>query len=127
MVTLERQHTGSQGTIGILTAGDFSCVTLEPEFPIPVGTYKVIWSNHPIHGMIYEIQNVPGHTGILIHSGNTVRDTHDCVLLGLDLAIFPSGTFPTINSQTSGITHSKVAVVNFEATMLLEPFVLEIT
>ena len=30
----------------------------------------------------FEVQNVPGHTGILFHTGNTNRDSEGCILLG---------------------------------------------
>jgi Family of unknown function (DUF5675) len=30
----------------------------------------------------FEVMNVPGHTGILFHTGNTDEDSEGCILLG---------------------------------------------
>lgn len=57
---------------------------------IPDGTYLCVRGNHRLAGMTqdfetFEITNVPGHTGILFHSGNVNGDSDGCILLGLNL------------------------------------------
>lgn len=56
---------------------------LEPITCIPAGTYdielKLMITKNVKH---YELLNVPGHSGIFIHSGNTVADTKGCILVG---------------------------------------------
>lgn len=94
---LVRFHHGKNDTLGILYVnGDFQCFTLEDEFRaekvagetrIPEGTYWVELRNYGTHAKKYghpmlEIKDVPGFTDILIHKGNTERDTAGCVLVG---------------------------------------------
>lgn len=53
---------------------------------IPYGKYMVEWAKSPSRG--YEtlrLLNVPGFSGILVHSGNTEKDTEGCLLPGFTL------------------------------------------
>lgn len=62
---------------------------------IPAGTYKVSMStvspkyslkpwyfNNCHGGRVPRLENVPGYAGILIHVGNTDKDTEGCILVG---------------------------------------------
>lgn len=50
---------------------------------IPTGTYKVIVNKSPKFGrMLPRLLNIPGFDGILIHRGNTDKDTSGCILIG---------------------------------------------
>ena len=60
---------------------------------IPTGTYRIsmnITSNKfgsrswaiPYKGKIPRLLNVPGFDGVLIHPGNTDKDTYGCILVG---------------------------------------------
>jgi hypothetical protein len=91
-------------TLGLLYVdGRFECYTLEDEARevkapgetrIPEGTYTIILRKFgeqhlkyqklfpDIHKGMLEISNVPGFTGILIHRGNTEKDTAGCLLVG---------------------------------------------
>lgn len=53
------------------------------ETAIPTGTYKVTirWSPH-FNRMLPHIESVPGFDYILIHAGNTNKDTRGCILVG---------------------------------------------
>ena len=50
---------------------------------IPYGEYKVVLSMSPrFRKVLPEILNVPGFTGVRIHSGNTQYDSSGCLILG---------------------------------------------
>lgn len=81
--TLYRQSQDQDGTFGELHDSDGElCVTLELSNPIPAGVYICAphsgneWKN------VWEILKVSGHTDILIHAGNFLKDTKGCVLVG---------------------------------------------
>lgn len=69
--------------------------TIEPLPPvIPAGDYRVslttsarvksgsLWSPDGKNRLPL-VEDVPGHTGIRIHAGNTVKDTIGCILVGV--------------------------------------------
>lgn len=52
---------------------------------IPNGDYVCVRGQHQLHsGPIetFEVMGVPGHTGVLLHPGNTESDSEGCILLG---------------------------------------------
>lgn len=96
-VKLTRSTHLSQATIGVLeildewgevvVSGRF--FTLEnpkretsKDDRIPAGTYQCV----PFSGMkyknVYHVLNVPNRSHILLHWGNTEKDTEGCILLG---------------------------------------------
>lgn len=98
---LERLPSGPGCTIGeLLIDGVDECYTLEDELreiegqpveawkvkgetAIPKGTYNVIitFSNR-FQRDLPLLENVPGFSGIRIHSGNTAEQTEGCILVG---------------------------------------------
>lgn len=91
----ERIWKAAEFTIGELSVnGEYLCDTLEDqvrpdgekvmhETAIPAGTYKVILSYSPTFKKILpEILNVPGFSGIRIHTGNSDKNTSGCILVG---------------------------------------------
>ncbi|MDR1338732.1 MAG: DUF5675 family protein [Prevotellaceae bacterium] len=104
-LTLQRRFRGEDYTIGSLYVnGEYFCDTLEDtdrglsqsmsldeikrikilhETAIPTGEYKVIVNLSPAKKrMLPRLLDVPGFSGILIHRGNTKRDTSGCILVG---------------------------------------------
>jgi len=81
---LDRHPSEIYGTFGHLYwDGDEMAVTCEPVEPaIPLGEYVCIPHDGTEFQNVWEITNVPGHTEILIHNGNTIKDTKGCVLVG---------------------------------------------
>jgi hypothetical protein len=53
---------------------------------LPSGTYQCKIGQHELHSgpvVAFEVLNVPGHTGILLHVGNYPQtDSEGCILLG---------------------------------------------
>ena len=90
---LIRSDMKESGIFGTLQSNDveFTCLTLEHSFDgrpaLPPGTYLCKRSKHRLEGMehdftTFEVQNVPSHTGVLFHWGNTNADSSGCILLG---------------------------------------------
>ena len=77
--TLKRTETDKFGTFGLWQSDSgFQCYIGEPPWRdnlpnkscIPGGTYQVQKTNHPIHGLCYQVLDVPERTDVLLHKGN---------------------------------------------------------
>ena len=101
---LKRRFLGDNYTIGTLFInGERFCDTLEDknrdvnrngkfdgkekkvqgETCIPFGTYKVTLNLSPrFKRPLPRLLNVPNFEGVLIHRGNTAKDTEGCILVG---------------------------------------------
>lgn len=124
--TLTRISSGAEGTFGnLITDNGMSLVTLELPWQndapniscIPPGNYLVKWTSHPLHGWVYQVENVLGRSAILIHSANIPEQLLGCIAVGTSVVMFPTGTFPNINIPIKGIQHSKQALTDFDANM----------
>lgn len=91
IVELIRLEEAPQGSFGVLRMNkEVVCVTLEPPdklneqnvSSIPAQQYLCARVDSPRFGDTFQIEGVPERTSVLFHSGNTVEDTHGCVLLG---------------------------------------------
>lgn len=94
-VVLQRGVGSPVGTRGCMTLnGDLLCYTLERPWlenqtdvsDIPAGFYTVIKHDSDKFQDVWQLLNVPGRDAILIHAGNTIEDTHGCILVGLGIA-----------------------------------------
>lgn len=111
-LTLKRKYTGPDYTIGdLLIDGTFFCNTIEdvvrelpatcPNTPkghncackekvyaetaIPAGVYKITIEYSPrFKRRLPRLHNVPHFIGILIHSGNTARNSAGCIIVGFN-------------------------------------------
>jgi hypothetical protein len=70
-------------------------VKVKGETRIPAGVYEVVLqkagllherysTKFPFHKGMLLIKDVPGFSGIMIHIGNTEKDTAGCILVGLN-------------------------------------------
>lgn len=93
MPTLLRLVQTSLFTKGVLIYdNDILCHTLELPWNynqrniscIPTGVYDVSKSNSDDLGPVFRFSSVLNRTGILIHVGNTTKDTRGCILVGLE-------------------------------------------
>ena len=89
---LVRVTEHKDATLGVLCIDDRPVfVTLEDKWRdnerqvscIPKGKYEIIAHSSPKFGRTFQVMNVPDRDAILIHAGNTHKDTHGCILLGL--------------------------------------------
>jgi len=92
-IEVKRLYKTKLSTIGELSInGVFECYTLEDverkvkvasETAIPAGKYNVIINmSNRIKKLLPLLQDVPGFTGVRIHSGNSNHDTEGCILVG---------------------------------------------
>lgn len=104
-ITIERKYRKEGYTIGALFInGKWICNTLEPrdrglkqsmsrmeiaiakvfhETAIPEGSYRVMAGlSTKFNARRPYLLDVPGFKGIMIHEGNTVRDTTGCIIVG---------------------------------------------
>ena len=79
---------------------------------IPSGVYDVSRSVSQKFGDCYRFASVHKRSGILIHAGNTIKDTRGCILVGLDV-------------NDVGVIHSNLAMLRLHDT-LPENFTLTI-
>ena len=89
LIRLEEHPT--DGTFGTLRIdGRAFCVTLEPPdlnnaqdvSNIPPGNYKCRRYSSAAYPRTFEVTGVPNRSRVLFHYGNTVDDTHGCIILG---------------------------------------------
>lgn len=127
-VTITRLSDDGVQSLGILSVGSFTCKTLERPWKnnqkniscIPKGTYTVKWTYSPrLLKYTYEVQNVPGRTGIRIHPGNYFFDVDGCILLG-------NGYQDINNDKKIDVINSKLTLGAFESLMQKKDFVLVI-
>ena len=94
-IIIKRIFKGVDYTIGKLYIdGKYFCDTLEDtvrapgvkipgKTAIPAGKYKIKLTESLRFGRLMpRLMDVPGFTGVLIHSGSTAEDTRGCILVG---------------------------------------------
>ena len=91
IIILKRIAMTDKGTFGVLITGGFPfALTLEREWKnnrrglscIPQGQYECARVTSPKFGETFQVENVPGRTHILFHTGNLEDDSHGCILVG---------------------------------------------
>lgn len=98
VITIKRKYLKDTYTIGHLYIdGEYVCDTLEDtvrKIKIPgktaifAGTYEVQYSwSFRFKKNLPRLLNVPNFSGVLIHAGNTARDTAGCILVGLNKSV----------------------------------------
>ena len=122
-VTLTRLSTSEAGTHGVLSVdGQVMLVTLERPWAdnkpnascIPAGRYNVRMRYSPrFRRKLYGVEGVKGRSDILIHPGNTVKDTSGCILLGE-------------KREGTSLLNSRRAIELLHKQLGGKPFVLEV-
>ena len=90
-VVIKRVVSTKHGTFGVLLLNDNPiCVTLEEtwldnmptESCIPAGAYRTRAYSGTKYKNVWQVHDVPGRSAILIHWGNTEKNTAGCILVG---------------------------------------------
>jgi len=92
-LTVVREPSKNGCTLGEMSVdGIHECWTCEDEIrevkipgktAIPQGRYRVVLTqSQRFKKVLPELLNVPGFSGVRIHSGNTSEDTEGCILVG---------------------------------------------
>jgi hypothetical protein len=132
-ITLKRREFLSQGIFGDYfdETGKHVCVTLEHAYlqpggsyapKLPKGVYLCVRGIHTLHDGVpfetFEITNVPGHSGMLIHKGNYNNDSDGCTLVGQS---------EVDSNGVEMITNSRVTFANFMKLQTgISQFLLEV-
>lgn len=86
-----------RGLIDSMTLDEIKSKKVYGQTAIPKGTYEITldvvspkFSKYPFYmevckGKLPRLQNVKGFEGILIHAGNTDKDSAGCLLVGMNL------------------------------------------
>lgn len=105
--TLEDPDRGITSTMNLT---EIKSKKIKGDTAIPTGTYKITldvvspkysnFSKYPYvkfcGGKMPRLLNIPGYEGVLIHAGNTQKDTEGCLLVGLNKVVGK-----VINSQVT--------------------------
>lgn len=79
----ESMEDKDRGLTQDMSEEEIKRVKVYGETAIPAGVYTVKMTYSPKYKrMMPEVLNVPGYSGIRIHSGNTAKDSLGCILLG---------------------------------------------
>lgn len=98
-LVLNRFFSDAKSTLGTIVFDKSFVFTLELPWKkneqnkscIPTGIYKCELTKDRVTlggkkiTKAYELRDVPNRSGILIHAGNTTKDTSGCILLGSNL------------------------------------------
>jgi len=76
---------------------------------IPQGCYKVAWRESPSKGWCWRLHNVPDRDHILIHKGNTEKDTQGCILVGMAHVIWRGAKSAEMRYNIPAVSQSRVA------------------
>lgn len=118
---LKRIAYDTDGSYGVLIRDDGFpwLLTLEDEqrqnqrgvSAIPEGIYTVVRTVTPKHGECFMVTGVPDRSAILIHSGNSEKDTEGCILLGKEYGKV------TGKDEDSGAIESQTAILRSKEAM----------
>lgn len=127
---LKRHTLTEKATLGALSLnGEHLCWTLEDveregakvatKTAIPPGSYKVVIDlSARFHRLMPHVLDVPGFSGIRIHSGNTAEDTDGCILVGTtQSADFVGGSRKAFDKLFAILTTAALSADRIELTV----------
>ena len=125
-VEIVRLEKTDDGIIGVLMIDAVVfCYTLEhPEKFISTGSYNAMFEPSPkFFTSLYELKEVEGRSEILIHVGNTKKDTTGCILLGKNIGYLEGqravlASLSTVNRFNKELKGEKISVQIMDLTGL---------
>lgn len=103
-------------------------VTLEPPWRknlpniscIPDGSYQLQRVVSPKYGDVFEVQDVPGRSHVLLHWGNKVDDTEGCILVAEKFGILADqpAVLTSRNSPGEGFNELMAILAGHDAARL---------
>ena len=117
MVYLHRVLSSDKGTFGVLIYQNKPlCVTCEDPWNdnkeniscIPFGEYKVSPHSGRLYKDVWVVNGVKDRSAILIHNGNSTKDTEGCILVGEYFTEF---------SGNPGIANSRLTLDRLRKTL----------
>ena len=84
LIRNKQEGKAVRGTVSIPIGADkILCSTLEnADFIIPEGTYELVLTMSPKFGVVLPLlENVPGRSGIRIHTGTKPEHSKGCILV----------------------------------------------
>lgn len=96
---------------------------------IGMGSWRVSWLNHPEHGFCFQLIDVEGRTGILIHAANWFIELLGCLAFGASITEVVDQTgrwLGKVGAKQLGITSSGPTVMRFNDHMDRKDFMLTI-
>lgn len=131
---LNRTEFTEEGTFGTLKVGKYQFLTGELPWNenktqiscIPDGEYRCVFTySNKFKRKCYEVLNVPGRTGIRIHSANVMGDPTRGLKTEVDGCIALGKIRGEINGQRA-ILRSRDAVLSLEMFLQAQDFILNI-
>ena len=132
-LTLKRRITANGAVIGDLLGLSKRLFVLEDEWRgnqrgiscIPAGFYQVKphgWEPDTSlkYRQVWQLQKVSGRTGILIHAGNTHRDTEGCLLVGMGMQISQLSSMVTDSRMALDLMRKEIGESDF--TIMIEGY-----
>lgn len=127
-LVLRRVCHREDSTFGVLLRRSYPvCVTLELPWRenkrgvscVPAGAYKLTRHHSERFPNTWGLHNVPGRDAILIHVGNTPRDTEGCILVGTSFGTL-DGLPAVLGSKGAMITLNGLLVDVDETTITIQ-------
>lgn len=115
IIDLIRVVKAPLGTFGVMLSGNTPmCLTCEDPWNgnqtsiscIPPGSYSVTNYTSSKFPNVWSVNNVPGRSAILIHNGNTILDTHGCILVGASYGTLNG--YPSVTDSVNTLSMLKV-------------------
>lgn len=126
ILNLVRVSQSEMGTFGVLLQGKTAfAVTAERPWMnnepsvscIPPGEYLCKRVASPRFGNTFEVMGVDRRSHILFHGGNTIEDTHGCILVGEEFGAMKG--LPAVLSSQRGFTEFKERTADVDEFLLV--------